>query len=83
MKRTTSPSRTKVFQEESDLQNTLPETSKFANLRKKNGTKKEREKRTERKREKETVKCLPGRRLVWSLDVDHTPLPPRRRGVRE
>jgi hypothetical protein len=35
MKRTTSPSMTEVFQEESDLQNTLPETSKFANLRKK------------------------------------------------
>ncbi len=80
MKRTTSPSMTKVFQEESDPQNTLPETSKFANLRKKNSTKKS--KRKERG-EKETVKYLPGRRLVWSLDVGHTPQPPRRRGVRE
>jgi hypothetical protein len=29
MKRTTSPSMTEVFQEESDLQNTLPETFKI------------------------------------------------------
>lgn len=47
---------------------------------KKNSTKK-----SERKErgEKESVKYLPGRRLVWSLDVGHTPQPPRRRGVRE
>jgi hypothetical protein len=52
MKRTTSPSMTKVFEEESDLQNTRPGTSKFANLRKKNRTKKSERKERERKRGK-------------------------------
>jgi hypothetical protein len=52
MKRITSPSITKVFPEESDLQNTLPETSKFANLRRKNSRKKSERKERERKRGK-------------------------------
>jgi hypothetical protein len=46
------PSMTKVFQEESDLQNTLPATSKLANLLKKNSTKKSERKERERKRGK-------------------------------